>query len=169
MICRGNQGQLIFSDDADRRRYLELLQEIRLRFDFRLYAYVLMGNHVHHLIEVGQTQLSKIMQNLLFRYTRYWNQRYRKVGHLFQGRHKAILCERESYLLELVRYSHLIRKRGQIYFPRRAAVGTGAGRDAMTFIGVINRGLWEVLAEAPADLPLSIVQAFGGSVPSQPW
>jgi hypothetical protein len=71
--------------------------------------------------------LSNIMQNLLFRYTRYWNQRYRQVGHLFQGRYKAILCERESYLLGLVRYIHLIRKRGQIYFPLRAAVGTGAG------------------------------------------
>jgi len=114
VICRGNQGQRIFSDDADRRRYLELLQEIRLRFDFRLYAYALMGNHVHHLIEVGPTPLSKIMQNLLFRYTRYWNQRYRKVGHLFQGRHKAILCEKESYLLELVRYIHLNPVRSRI-------------------------------------------------------
>jgi REP element-mobilizing transposase RayT len=86
MICRGNHGQRIFSDDADRGRYLEVPQETRLRCDFRLYAYVLMSNHVHHLIEVGLTPLSNIMQNLLVRYTRYWNQRYRKVGHLFQGR-----------------------------------------------------------------------------------
>ena len=69
-------------------------------------------------------------------------------------------------MLELVRYIHLIRKSGQIYFPRRAAVGTGAGRGAVPFIGVIDRGLWKVLAEAPADLPLSIVQAFGGSISS---
>ncbi len=122
VICRGNQGQQIFSDDADRRRYLDLLQEIQQRFDFRLYAYVLMDNHVHHLIEVGSTPLSKIMQSILFRYTRYWNGRYRKMGHLFQWRHKAILCDKESYLLELIRYIHLnpVRSR-MVRDPRRYA------------------------------------------------
>lgn len=114
VICRGNQGQRIFSDDDDRRRYLELLQETRHRFHFRLYAYVLMDNHVHHLIEVGLNPLSKIMQNILFRYTRYWNRRYRKMGHLFQGRHKAILCDQENYLLELIRYIHLNPVRSRI-------------------------------------------------------
>jgi len=93
-----------------------LLQETRLRYDCCLYAYVLMGTHVHHLIEVGPTPLSAIMHNLLFRYTRYWNQRYRKVGHLFHGRHKAILCEKEGDVLELVRYIHLIRKGGRSIF-----------------------------------------------------
>lgn len=50
--------------------------------------------------------LSKVMQNILFRYTRYWNGRYRKMGHLFQDRYKAILCEKDSYLLKLIRYLH---------------------------------------------------------------
>ncbi|WP_133174620.1 transposase [Candidatus Methylomirabilis limnetica] len=100
VICRGNQGQPIFSDDADRGRYLELLQETRLRYDFRLYAYVLMGNHVHHLIEVGPTSLSAFLHTLLFRDTRDWTQRYRDVGHLFHGRHHAILCEKDSYYSE---------------------------------------------------------------------
>ena len=58
--------------------------------------------------------LSKVMQNVLFRYTRYWNARNRKIGHLFQGRYKAILCEKESYLLELIRYLHLNPVRSQI-------------------------------------------------------
>lgn len=107
VICRGNQGQRLFRDDTDRRRYMGLLQESPKRFGCQLYAYVLMDNHLHHLIEVGATSLSKIMQNILFRYTRYWNKRYRKIGHLFQGRYKAILCEKESYLLELIRYIHL--------------------------------------------------------------
>lgn len=98
---------MIFHDDADRRRYLSLLQEIQTRYGWKLYAYVLMGNHVHLLAEVGGVALSKIMQNLQFRYTRYYNRRYRKMGHLFQGRYKAILCDRQSYLLELVRYIHL--------------------------------------------------------------
>lgn len=107
VICRGNQGQFIFRDDQDRERYLDLLRESPRRFGYKLYAYVLMGNHVHHLIEVADAPLSKVMQNILFRYTRYWNARYKKIGHLFQGRYKAILCERDSYLLELIRYLHL--------------------------------------------------------------
>ena len=97
---QGQSRPTDLSDDADRRRYLELLQETRLRYDFRLYAYVLMGTHVHHLIDVGPTPLSNIMHTLLFRDTRYWNQRYRDVGHLFHGRHHAILCEKDSYYSE---------------------------------------------------------------------
>lgn len=107
VISRGNQGQTIFHDHADRERYLSLLQEIGIKYGWKLYAYVLMENHVHLLVEVGGVPLSKIMQNLQFRYTRHYNRRYRKIGHLFQGRYKAILCDRESYLLELVRYIHL--------------------------------------------------------------
>jgi putative transposase len=114
VMCRGNQGQSIFKDDFDRERYLEFLKESQKRFGFRLYAYVLMGNHVHHLIEIGQTPLSKVMQNILFRYTRYWNHRNKKTGHLFQGRYKAILCAKESYLLELIRYLHLNPVRSKI-------------------------------------------------------
>ncbi len=66
-----------------------------------------MSNHVHLLIETGEIPLSKIMHGLQFAYIRYFNRKYRKVGHLFQGRFKAILCDREAYLLELVRYLHL--------------------------------------------------------------
>jgi len=106
-MARGNQGQAIFTDDADRRRYLELLQESQRRYNYRLYAYVLMGNHIHHLVQVGETPLAKVMQNILFRYTRYWNAKYKKIGHLFQGRYRAILCDKDNYLLELVRYLHL--------------------------------------------------------------
>ena len=114
VMCRGNQGQAIFTDDQDRRRYLDLLRESQKRFGYRLFAYVLMDNHVHHLIQIDRRPLSKVMQNLLFRYTRYWNGRYKKTGHLFQGRYKAILCDKESYLLELIRYLHLNPVRSKI-------------------------------------------------------
>ncbi len=107
VICRGNQRQVIFRSAADRECYLERLEEYRQRYGFRIYAYVLMSNHVHLLIETGEVGLSKIMQGLQFRYTGYYNRRYKKVGHLFQGRYKAILCDRQAYLLELVRYLHL--------------------------------------------------------------
>jgi REP element-mobilizing transposase RayT len=114
VMSRGNQGQSIFRDDRDRKRYLEFLKESQERFGYRLYAYVLMGNHVHHLIQIGQRPLAQVMQNILFRYTRYWNRRYKKTGHLFQGRYKAILCDKESYLLELIRYLHLNPVRSKI-------------------------------------------------------
>ncbi|MGH7872068.1 MAG: transposase [Candidatus Binatia bacterium] len=107
VIARGNQRQKIFRDDRDRLSYLGRVEHYRQRYKFRIYAYVLMSNHVHFLIETGKTPLSKIFQGIQFTYTQYYNRRYRSVGHLFQGRYKAILCDRDAYLLELVRYIHL--------------------------------------------------------------
>jgi len=102
-----NQRQAIFLDERDFRTYLSFLAEYKSKHSFHLYAYALMKNHLHLLMAVEETPLSKIMQILQFRYTRYFNNRYRKVGHLFQGRYKAILCDKDAYLLELVRYIHL--------------------------------------------------------------
>jgi len=107
VISRGNQGQSIYKDDEDHRRFQTLLGEVVKRHALTLYAYVLMANHFHLLLEVSRSPLAKAMQSLLYSYTRYYNQRYRKVGHLFQGRYRAILCDRDSYLMELVRYLHL--------------------------------------------------------------
>lgn len=66
-----------------------------------------MKNHVHLAIRVREIPLYKIIQNLSFRYTRYINKKKSQIGHLFQGRYKAILIDVDSYLLELVRYLHL--------------------------------------------------------------
>jgi len=107
IIARGNQRQAIFLDEKDFRTYLSFLAEYKTKHSFHLYAYALMKNHLHLLMAVEETPLSKIMQILQFRYTRYFNKRYRKVGHLFQGRYKAILCDKDAYLMELVRYIHL--------------------------------------------------------------
>jgi len=107
VIVRGNQRQRTFQDDQDRITYLQRLEHYRQRYGFRLYAYVLMSNHVHLLIETKCVGLSKIMQGIQFSYTQRYNRRHRKVGHLFQGRYRAILCDRDAYLLELVRYIHL--------------------------------------------------------------
>jgi putative transposase len=107
VIARGNQRQDIFLDDTDLQTYLTYLSENKLKFSLHLYAYALMKNHLHLLLEVNEVALSQAMQILQFRYTRYFNKRYKKVGHLFQGRYKAILCDKDRYLLELVRYIHL--------------------------------------------------------------
>ena len=107
VIARGNQRQKIFRDDQDRLRYLQRLGHYQERYGFTLYAYVLMSNHVHLLVSTGRVALSKIMQGIQFSYTQFYNRRHRTVGHLFQGRYKTILCDRDQYLLELVRYIHL--------------------------------------------------------------
>lgn len=107
MIARGNRGQKVFRRDRDYRLYLKFLEEYKDRYDFSLYAYVLMPTHIHLLVEVREVSLSKIMQSLQFRYTRNYNLRYESWGHLFQGRYKAILCEKDTYLLELSAYIHL--------------------------------------------------------------
>jgi REP element-mobilizing transposase RayT len=107
VITRGNRGQGVFLDEKDLETFLAYLSDYKNRYAFHLYAYALMKNHLHLLIEVEEIPLNRIMQCLLFRYTRYFNRRYGEVGHLFQGRYKAIVCDKDAYLLELVRYIHL--------------------------------------------------------------
>ena len=107
VIVRGNKGQRVFRREADFNLYLKLLGEYKEAFDFLLFAYALMPTHVHLLVEARDKPLSGFMQRLQFRYTRNYNIRYRTWGHLFQGRYKAILCEKDSYLVELSAYIHL--------------------------------------------------------------
>lgn len=106
VITRGNQRQKIFKDAADFQKYLQLLAIYKNRYSYHLYAYVIMSNHVHLLIETGDVPLSKVLQGINQTYTMYFNRRYRTVGHLFQGRYKAILCDRDNYLMALLKYIH---------------------------------------------------------------
>jgi len=114
VISRGNRRQGVFRDEKDLKRFLDYLSQCKTRSPFRPYAYALRKNHIHLLLEVERTPLSKIMQSILFRYTHYFNRRYRQVGHLFQGRYKAIACDKDAYLLELVRYIHLNPVRAKV-------------------------------------------------------
>lgn len=114
VISRGNRRERIFRSQTDFQQFQFLLQEIKGQNGFTLYAYVLMPNHFHILLQVAEKPLSKVMQSLLYRYTSYYNRRYHQVGHLFQGRYKAIVCDKEVYLLELVRYLHLNPVRARI-------------------------------------------------------
>ena len=107
VIVRGNQRRKTFRFDDDYQAYLDRLEKYRAQCHVRIYAYCLMPNHVHLLVETGSTPLAKFMQGLQQSYTQYFNRSYRKVGHLFQGRYKAIICERDKYLLALIRYIHL--------------------------------------------------------------
>lgn len=107
IITRGNHKQAIYQEKEDYELFLKILEDIKKKYLFNLYAYVLMPNHFHMLIEVEINPIWKIMQNLLCRYVCYYNKKYNLSGHLFQGRYKAIVCDKENYFLELIRYIHL--------------------------------------------------------------
>ncbi len=106
-IARGNDGQKTFLDEKDYQVFVDGLGELKRTTAFSVYAYCLMPNHFHLLIETQRVPLSVIMQRLLTRYVKRFNFRHRRIGHLFQGRYKAILCQRDAYLQELLRYIHL--------------------------------------------------------------
>jgi REP element-mobilizing transposase RayT len=107
VIVRGNQRRKTFLDDTDYHAYLERLARYRKRDGHTVHAYCLMPNHVHLLIESSKQPLAKFMQGLQQSYSQYFNLRHRKSGHVFQGRYKAIVCDKDEYLLQLIRYIHL--------------------------------------------------------------
>jgi REP element-mobilizing transposase RayT len=107
VISRGNNRQEIFNSVIDYKRFLTILKTVKGKVPFLLYAYCLMPNHIHFLLQVEEHPLSNIMQRLLTAYALRFNKTYKRQGHLFQGRYHTILCNKDSYLLELVRYIHL--------------------------------------------------------------
>jgi REP element-mobilizing transposase RayT len=101
---RGNARQKIFRSDKDRSYLIELLAGVADRFQWLCYAYCLMDNHYHLVIETREANLSKGMRQLNGVYTQKCNWKHHKTGHLFQGRYKATIVDRDPYLLELCRY-----------------------------------------------------------------
>jgi REP element-mobilizing transposase RayT len=101
-----DRSKAVFRDDSDRNDYLSRLAHYAEKFGFRLLAYCLMDNHVHLAIETGKAPLSRIMAGLQSSYTQQFNRRHGRVGHLFQGRYKAFLIEKDRYALALLRYIH---------------------------------------------------------------
>lgn len=107
VMLRGNSGEDVFFCEEDYYYLCFLIQEGIDKYSHRVHAFCYMNNHIHLLIQVSEISLSKIIQNLAFRYTRWINYKMKRVGHLFQGRYKAILIDSDSYLLQLVKYIHL--------------------------------------------------------------
>lgn len=104
VTARGNAQADIYDDDTDRQQFLTLLQNTIDRLDWYCHAYCLMDNHYHLLIETNSPTLSKGMKFLNGTYTQYYNRQHKRVGHVFQGRFKAILVQKDTHLLELARY-----------------------------------------------------------------
>jgi len=104
VTSRGNARKKIYFDDEDRNRFLEVLSGVVKRYKWLVHSYCLMPNHYHLLVETPEANLSLGMRQLNGVYTQAFNRRHRRVGHVLQGRFKAILVEKEEYLLELSRY-----------------------------------------------------------------
>lgn len=107
ITSRGNERKNIFADDHDREFFIQTLKESLNMYNVILYSYVLMSNHFHLLLETPLANLSEFMRQFNITYTSYYNRKYNRVGHLYQGRYKSILVQKESYLNILSRYIHL--------------------------------------------------------------
>ncbi len=107
IICRGIERRPIFKDDNDRSDFVGRLATLLPETATRCYAWALIPNHFHLLLKTGEVPISTLMRRLLTGYAVSYNHHHRRHGHLFQNRYKSILCQEDSYLLELVRYIHL--------------------------------------------------------------
>jgi putative transposase len=104
VTARGDRREDIFDDDVDRQGFVDTLAQVVEQFNWLCYAWCLMDNHYHLLIQTPDANLSKGMRQLNGVFTQASNRRHSRVGHLFQGRFKAIQVEEQTYLLELARY-----------------------------------------------------------------
>lgn len=107
ITTRGNERKKIYKDSSDKKQFLEILEDYSDRLGILIHCYVLMDNHYHLVMETPGANLLKVMHGINSYYTGYFNRKYKRAGHLFQGRYKGILIDRENYLIELSRYVHL--------------------------------------------------------------
>jgi len=107
VICRGNGGQHVFADTRDREAFLQRTGALAPVFHVEIHAYALMHTHMHLFVRTRKANLGRFMQRLLSGYTQWFNVRHHTCGHLFQGRYKAFLVDKNAYGAEVSRYIHL--------------------------------------------------------------
>ncbi|MBI1820433.1 MAG: transposase, partial [Nitrospirae bacterium] len=147
ITSRGNEKKPAYKDNQDRERFLTILQHVNQRYHWICHAYCLMSNHYHLLIETPDGNLSIGMRQLNGVYTQLFNQRRRRTGHLFQGRYKAILIEKDTHLLEACRYVVLNPVRAHMkkgpgawkWSSYRATAGQGEAHPCLTVEWVLGQ------------------------------
>ena len=147
ITSRGNEQRPIFLDDEDRLAFLALLARAIVRHDWILHAYVLMTNHFHLVLETPQCTLSRGMHWLNTCYVQYFNRKYKRSGHLFQGRFKGILVDSNEYFLEVCRYTVLnpvragmVEKAGDyVWSSYRATAGLAPVPEWLTVAPLLGR------------------------------
>lgn len=172
ITARGNAQQAIFLDDEDRDRFLDLLaREIR-QSGWKCYAYCLMNNHYHLLIETPEGNLVSGMRRLNGVYTQAFNRRHHRAGHLFQGRYKSIVVDRENYLLELCRYVALNPVRAKMvekieewpWGSYRATSGLGKAPDWLDTAWVLSQ-FGSTRSTAQAAYRQFVAEGIGAAAP----
>ena len=172
LTARGNARQKIFFVDDDRKLFLRILSGVIRRYNWICHAYCLMPNHYHVLVETPEANLSIGMRQLNGVYTQAFNSRHNRVGHLFQGRYKAILVEKEAHLLELCRYVVLnpLRIKGKStadswrWTSYRATAGMGPVPEFLTVDWVLAQ-----FSEKPSRAQGTYRQFVKEGLESRPW
>lgn len=106
VIARGNNKEYIFKESIDKGYFIKQLKQTTGGMNYRVFGYVLMDNHYHILIQTMDKKLQEIMHQINNKYSKYFNGKYKRVGHVFQGRYKAIQVQDERYLIWVLRYIH---------------------------------------------------------------
>ena len=159
ITSRGDRREAIFLTEADRVFFLELLCQAIERFHWVCYAHCLMSNHYHLLIETPQPNLSRGMRHLNGVYTQRFNRRHERVGHVFQGRYKAIIVQKDSHLLALSRYVVLNPVRAQLVKQAREWPWSSYRATALHDKGPVWLTVEWILAQF-APTPQRAVQAY---------
>lgn len=173
VTARGDRKQDIYEDDEDRHAFLSVLAGVAERFNWLVHAYCLMDNHYHLLVETPNGNLSQGMRQLNGVYTQYSNRRHDLTGHLFQGRYKAILVQKEAYLLEVARHVVLnpvraerVRSAGD--WPWSSYRATAGRRD--TPVWLTTDSILSAFAEQRSDAVMKYRRfVSAGRGQSAPW
>jgi putative transposase len=155
VMVRGLERRIIFRDDTDRADFVSRLATLATKGALTIYAWALLPDHAHLLLQTGSRPLARSMRSLLTGYAGAFNRRHRRVGHLFQNRYKSIVVEAEPYLLELVRYLHLNPLRAHVVPDLRAL-------DRYPWAG--HSALWGTVAR-PWQATREVLSQFGSRLP----
>ena len=139
IMLRGINQQQIFEDEQDYKRFLKILEECKVICEYKIYAYCLMGNHIHLLLETGKEDCSLVMKRICTRFVYWYNLKYNRVGHLFQDRYRSEPVEDESYLVMATVYIH--------QNPMKAGITKGLSYKYSSYDSYIKKDFWLVDGE----------------------